>query len=140
MRNKLLEIAAQSSLKADPPKFTVGDTVDVYVRIVEGDKERIQIFNGTVLARRGAGISESFIVRRIVNGEGVERTFPVHSPKIEKVEVRRSGRVARAKIYYLRDRVGKRTKLRERAAKVPGPAASSQDDGQPAGQPAMAAN
>jgi large subunit ribosomal protein L19 len=95
--------------------FEVGDTVNVHTRIKEGDKERIQIFNGTVIAAdKGQGaINATFVVRRVVSGEGVERTFPVHSPRITKVEVVRRGRVRRAKLYYLRDRVGKSTKVRE---------------------------
>ncbi|MBL8826028.1 MAG: 50S ribosomal protein L19, partial [Planctomycetaceae bacterium] len=89
-------------------------TVDVHLRILEGEKERIQIFSGTVIARAGSGSREMFVVRRIVQGEGVERKFPVHSPKIAKVEVKRKGISRRAKLYYLRDRVGKAQKLRER--------------------------
>lgn len=93
--------------------FVVGDTVDVYCRIVEGEKERTQIFNGTVIAKNGSGINAYFTVRRLVNSEGVERVFPLHSPRVEKVEVKRRGRTHRAKIYYLRDRIGKATRLRE---------------------------
>ncbi|MCS7166472.1 MAG: 50S ribosomal protein L19 [Gemmatales bacterium] len=96
------------------PQFEIGDYVEVHQKILEGQKERIQVFAGTVIARRGSGLSETFTVRRIVQGEGVERTFPVHSPRIAKVVVKRHGRVRRAKLYYLRDRVGKATKLRER--------------------------
>lgn len=97
------------------PAMQSGDTVKVHVRVKEGDKERIQIFNGTVIARsNGHGeINDSFTVRRIVAGEGVERIFPVHSPRVEKVEVTRHGQVRRSKLYYLRDRVGKATKVRE---------------------------
>lgn len=112
--NKLIELAEQSSLREKPLKFEIGDTVDVHTRILEGEKERIQLFSGVVIARRGSGTRESFTVRRIVSGEGVERTFPVHSPKISKVVVKRHGRVRRAKLYYLRDRIGKATRLRER--------------------------
>jgi large subunit ribosomal protein L19 len=104
----------KSSLKAEVPEFNIGDTVDVHTRILEGDKERIQIFNGVVIARSGSGTREMFVVRRIVAGEGVERKFPLHSPKIAKIEVKRSGVVRRAKLYYLRDRVGKAVRLRER--------------------------
>src|SRR5262245_16334709 len=93
--------------------FSVGDTVDVATRIAEGDKERIQVFNGVVIRRRGTGLSETFTVRRIVMGEGVERIFPVHSPRISSVKIVRRGEVRRAKLYYLRDRVGKATRLRE---------------------------
>jgi large subunit ribosomal protein L19 len=100
--------------------FQIGDTVDVHVRILEGTKERIQVFNGTVIARRGEGMREMFTVRRIVQGEGVERVFPLNSPKIARVEVKRTGEVRRAKLYYLRKRVGKATRLRERKPKVSG--------------------
>ena len=93
--------------------FDIGDTVDVHVRITEGDKERVQIFNGVVIAKNGGGLSGSFTVRRLVQGEGVERVFPSHAPKVEKVDVRRRGKAKRAKLYYLRDRVGKATRLRE---------------------------
>ena len=114
MRNQLLEKVEESSLKKEPPKFEIGDTVDVHTRILEGNKERIQIFNGVVIARAGSGTRATFTVRRIVQGEGVERKFPLHSPRVAKVEVKRSGVVRRAKLYYLRDRVGKAVKLRER--------------------------
>ena len=117
MKNKLISIVEKTSLKAEIPKFEIGDTVDVHQRILEGQKERVQIFSGTVIARRGDGMRETFTVRRIVQGEGVERVFPLHSPKIAKVEVKRTGRVRRAKLYYLRDRVGKATRLRERRVK-----------------------
>ena len=117
MRNSLLTIAEKSSLREQPLQFAVGDTVDVHTRILEGSKERIQIFGGVVIARRGTGTSEMFTVRRIVQGEGVERTFPIHSPKVANVEVKRHARVRRAKLYYLRERTGKATRLRERRAK-----------------------
>lgn len=94
-------------------EFEIGDQVEVHQRILEGTKERIQIFTGTVIAKRGSGARDYFTVRRIVQGEGVERQFPIHSPKIAKIVVKRSGRVRRAKLYYLRDRVGKATRLRE---------------------------
>lgn len=113
MSQELLKKAAEASLKTDVPKFKIGDTVRISVRIIEGQKERVQIFAGTVIGRRGSGISETFTVRRIVNNEGVERTFPIHSPKIAQVEVVRSGKVRRAKLYFLRDRVGKATRLKE---------------------------
>jgi large subunit ribosomal protein L19 len=100
------------------PKFEIGDTVDVYLRILEGNKERTQAFTGVVISRRGSGTREMFTVRKIVQGEGVERTFPLHSPKIARIEVKRTGAVRRAKLYYLRDRVGKATRLRERKVKV----------------------
>lgn len=116
MSQQIMKLVEASSLKAEPPKFEVGDTVDVHTRILEGKDERIQIFSGVVLAKSGSGTREMFTVRRIVQGEGVERKFPVHSPKIAKVDVKRSGVTRRAKLYYLRDRVGKSQKLRERKA------------------------
>src|SRR5436309_9767159 len=118
MKNKLISLVEKMSLKPEIPKFEIGDTVDVHQRILEGQKERVQVFSGVVIARRGEGMRESFTVRRIVQGEGVERVFPIHSPRIAKAEVKRTGRVRRAKLYYLRDRVGKATRLRERRAKL----------------------
>jgi len=115
--HKLLKLAEESSLREEPLSFEIGDTVDLYTRILEGDKERIQVFSGVVIARRGSGTRETFKIRRIVAGEGVERTFPVNSPKIAKLEVKRHGVVRRAKLYYLRDRTGKSTRLAERRAK-----------------------
>jgi len=112
----LIDIVTNSSLRKESlGDFKVGDTVDVHVKIKEGDKERIQLFNGTVIAKaRGQGkINASFTVRRIVAGEGVERTWPINSPRLAKVEVIRAGRVRRAKLYYLRGRVGKATKVKE---------------------------
>ena len=116
MSQDILKLVEKASLKAETPKFSVGDTVDVHTRILEGEDERIQIFSGTVIGRSGSGSREMFTVRRIVSGEGVERKFPVHSPKIAKIDVKRSGVTRRAKLYYLRDRVGKAVKLRERKA------------------------
>ncbi|HSG69458.1 MAG TPA: 50S ribosomal protein L19 [Planctomycetaceae bacterium] len=116
-QGELLKIAEQSSLRAEPFAFEIGDTVDVHTKIQEGNKERTQIFSGIVIAKRARGTQEAFTVRRIVAGEGVERTFPVNSPKVAKVEVKRHGRVRRAKLYYLRDRVGKSTRLTERQAR-----------------------
>jgi large subunit ribosomal protein L19 len=110
----LIAEATKSSLRDKPFHFEIGDTVDVHVRIIEGDKERIQVFNGTVIARRGSGVSATFTVRRIVQGEGVERVFPVHSPKVTKVTVKRHSKVRRAKLYYLRTRAGKGVRLVER--------------------------
>lgn len=104
----------QDYLKKDVPQFRVGDTVDVATRIIEGDKERVQVFSGTVIMRKGTGINETFTVRRIVNNEGVERIFPLHSPFIARVSVRRSGETRRAKLFYLRDRVGKAVRLTEK--------------------------
>ena len=120
MRNNLLEQVEQSSLREEQLAFEIGDTVDVHCRILEGNKERIQVFSGVVIARKGGGVSETFTVRRIVAGEGVERIFPVHSPKIAKLVVKRHGKVRRAKLYYLRERVGKATRLAERRAKKEG--------------------
>ena len=117
MKNELIALVEESSIKKEPPEFDIGDQVEVHQRILEGEKERTQIFAGTVIARKGEGMREMFTVRRIVQGEGVERTFPLHSPKIAKVEVKRTGAVRRAKLYYLRDRVGKATRLRERRVK-----------------------
>jgi len=116
MSQEILKLVEKSSLKAEAPKFSVGDTVDVHTRILEGEDERIQIFSGTVIGRSGSGSREMFTVRRIVSGEGGERKFPLHSPKIAKVDVKRSGVTRRAKLYYLRDRVGKAVRLRERKA------------------------
>jgi large subunit ribosomal protein L19 len=113
MTNKIIEQVEQAYLKKDIPQFTVGDTVDVHTRIIEGEKERIQIFSGTVIMKRGKGMNETFTVRRIVNNEGVERIFPLHSPFISKVVVKRGGETRRAKLFYLRDRVGKAVKLTE---------------------------
>lgn len=115
--------------------FDIGDTVDVKVKITEGDKSRIQNFSGTVIARSHGGLRESFTVRRLVDGEGVERTFPLHSPHVVGVEVKRKGVVRRAKLYFLRDRVGKATKLREKRLaleETPAAAAAGADGGAPA--------
>jgi len=116
MSHPILLKVEESSLKpaADVPKFAIGDTVDVHTKIMEGDKERIQVFTGVVIAKSGAGSREMFTVRRIVAGQGVERKFPIHSPRIAKVDVKRSGVVRRAKLYYMRERSGKSTRLRER--------------------------
>ena len=113
MTNKLMQHVESAHLKKEVPQFRVGDTVDVHTRIVEGDKERIQIFAGTVIMKKGSGINETFTVRRIVNNEGVERIFPIHSPFIAKVVARRSGETRRAKLFYLRNRVGKAVRLTE---------------------------
>lgn len=115
---------SEETIKRTVEPFRIGDQIDVHQRILEGDKERVQVFSGVVISRRGEGMREMFTVRRIVQGEGVERTFPLNSPKISKIEMKRSGVVRRAKLYYLRDRVGKATRLRERKSKpkveVPG--------------------
>jgi len=115
--HELLKLAEQSSIREEPLEFEVGDTVDVHTRILEGTKERVQVFTGVVIARRGSGTREMFTVRRIVAGEGVERNFPANSPKIARIEVTRHGRVRRAKLFYLRDRTGKATRLKERRQK-----------------------
>lgn len=114
MSQQLLDLVEQTSIKDDVPQFGIGDTVDVHTKILEGDKERTQVFSGTVIARSGRGTREMFVVRRIVAGEGVERKFPLHSPRIGKIEVKRSSVVRRAKLYFLRDRVGKAVRLKER--------------------------
>ena len=125
-QQELMHRVEQSGLKGDLPSFEIGDTVNVHCRILEGEKERIQIFNGTVIARSGSGSREMFTVRRIVQGEGVERKFPVHSPRVAQIEVVRKSVVHRAKLYYLRGRAGKSVRLRERRGGV-------ENDDQPAG-------
>jgi len=127
MKNKLMALVEDGAKRQDVPEFTIGDQVEVHQRILEGQKERVQIFSGTVIARRGDGMREMFTVRRIVQGEGVERVFPLHSPKIAKVVVKRTGQVRRAKLYYLRDRVGKATRLRERRETAGGDAAAAKN-------------
>lgn len=110
----LIQAFTSEQLKNEMPKFNIGNDVKVYCRIVEGTRTRTQVFEGTVIAKRGSGISATFTVRRVSYGVGVEKTFPVHSPNVEKVEVTRIGKVRRAKLYYLRDRVGKSAKVKER--------------------------
>lgn len=114
MKNKYIAAVEEANMKKQVPDFEVGDTVSVGVKIVEGNKERVQPFIGVVIGRRGGGMTESFTVRRIVNNEGVERIFPLHSPRITGIEVQRHGKTRRAKLYFLRDRVGKSRRLRER--------------------------
>lgn len=109
----LLNAVEQAQMKKEIPEFHVGDTVDVAVRIKEGDRERIQIYSGICIARTGGGIRENFTVRRIVQGEGVERIFPLHSPFVEGVTIKRRGKPRRAKLHYLRDRVGKAVRVKE---------------------------
>jgi len=131
MKNAMIALVEEAGLKKDMPDFAIGDQVEVHQSILEGEKERIQVFAGVVISRRGEGMREMFTVRRIVQGEGVERTFPLHSPKIAKVDVKRTGVVRRAKLYYLRERVGKATRLRERRAKlVSGQESSSEEAGE----------
>ena len=110
----MLDLVESKSLKKEVPYFEVGDTVDVRCRIQEGQKTRIQIFSGIVIARKGRGINETFTVRRVVNDEGVERVFPLHSPNVVDVKPIRSSKVRRAKLYFLRDRVGKAVRLKQR--------------------------
>ncbi|MGX0307370.1 large subunit ribosomal protein L19 [Staphylococcus warneri] len=111
--HKLIEAVTKSQLRTDLPSFRPGDTLRVHVRIIEGSRERIQVFQGVVIKRRGGGISETFTVRKISSGVGVERTFPLHTPKIEKIEVKRRGKVRRAKLYYLRNLRGKAARIQE---------------------------
>ena len=109
-----LKLISDASLKAEVPEINVGSTVRVHVKIREGERERIQVFEGTVIAKKHGGINETFTVRRVAYGCGVERVFPINSPFVEKVEIVRSGRVRRAKLFYLRDRVGKAAKVKEK--------------------------
>lgn len=111
----IIRAIEQQQIKQDLPEFNVGDNVKVHYRITEGNRERIQVFQGDVIRRQGASSRETFTVRKVSFAVGVERTFPVHSPKIEKIEVTRRGRVRRAKLYYLRDKVGKAAKIKEKA-------------------------
>lgn len=111
--HKLIEAVTKSQLRTDLPSFRPGDTLRVHVRIIEGTRERIQVFEGVVIKRRGGGVSETFTVRKISSGVGVERTFPLHTPKIEKIEVKRRGKVRRAKLYYLRSLRGKAARIQE---------------------------
>ncbi|MEI6234721.1 MAG: 50S ribosomal protein L19 [Planctomycetota bacterium] len=123
---KLIEKAEQSGIKVGRAEsFTIGDSVEVHVKITEGEKERIQIFSGIVIAKKGATINASFTVRRLVGNEGVERVFPIHSPSVDKIDVKKSGKTRRAKLYYLRDRVGKATRLASKAENLVKPRASA---------------
>lgn len=117
MKTEMLDAVESKSLKKDIPYFEIGDTVDVRCRIKEGDKERIQVFTGTVIARKGRGINETFTVRRVVGNEGVERIFPLNSPNVVDIKPIRSGKTRRAKLYYLRKRAGKAVKLAQRHSK-----------------------
>jgi len=119
MNQALLDKIESEQYRKDAGKFSVGDSVRVHTKVIEGDKERIQIFSGIVIGRRGHGLNETFTVRRISYGEGVERIFPIHSPRIDKVEVERKGSVRRAKLTYLRNRIGKgATLVKEKESKV----------------------
>ena len=109
-----IQAFVNEQLKTEVPQFEIGDSVKVYIRITEGEKTRTQMFDGTVIAKHGGGISETFTVRRVSYGCGIEKTFPIHSPNVEKVDVIRQGKVRRAKLYYLRDRVGKASKVKEK--------------------------
>ncbi|MBR1891787.1 MAG: 50S ribosomal protein L19 [Clostridia bacterium] len=111
--NSIIDQINQENIKAEVPQFNVGDTVKVYVKVIEGTKERLQAFEGIVIAKRHGGISETFTVRRLSFGIGVERTFPIHSPKVDRIEIVRKGKVRRAKLYYLRGRTGKAAKVKE---------------------------
>ncbi len=111
--SNIIDLIESEGIRKDLPNFNVGDTVKVFVKVVEGNKERLQAYEGTVIARKNGGIRETFTVRRICYGVGVERTFPLNSPKIDKIEIVRRGRVRRAKLYYLRDRKGKAAKVKE---------------------------
>ncbi len=113
-----LDFLDQASMRTDVPTFRAGDTVKVHVNVIEGSRSRVQIFQGIVIARKGHGVKETFTVRKISFGVGVERTFPVHSPTVEQIEVVSRGDVRRAKLYYLRDRVGKASKVREKRINV----------------------
>lgn len=110
----IVDVVEKEQMKKAIPQFSVGDQVDVSVKIIEGDKERVQVFSGVVIAKNGGGFKETFTVRRIVQGEGVERVFPVHSPKLVDIKVIKSGRVRRAKLYYMRERTSKGTRLQEK--------------------------
>src|SRR6516162_10875103 len=126
MNQTLLKKIESEQFRKDDAKFGVGDSVKVHTKVVEGDKERIQIFSGVVIGKRGAGLNETFTVRRISYGEGVERVFPVHSPRVDKIEVERRGSVRRAKLTYLRKRLGKgATLVREKEEKAAAPAAAA---------------
>jgi large subunit ribosomal protein L19 len=109
-----LTAVERQQTKAQVPSFRAGDTVRVHIKVAEGGRDRLQAFEGVVIGRRGGGLREAFTVRRISHGVGVERTFPVHSPRVEKIEILRPGRVRRAKLYYLREKVGKETRIREK--------------------------
>ena len=110
----MIKAFTNEQLKENVPEINIGDTIRIHNKIKEGTRERIQLFDGTVIAKHGGGISETFTVRRVSYGVGVEKTFPIHSPNVEKVEIIRSGKVRRAKLYYLRDRVGKASKVKEK--------------------------
>jgi len=136
--NRIVEAVGDAYKKAHTPEFEIGDTVDVHVRVREGDRERIQLFTGTVIGMKGRGANASFTVRHVFQGEGVERVFPLHCPSIEKVEVKRKGKVRRAKLYFLRKRSGRGTRLAERRLGVvaEGPEGAAGESAPGAGAPA----
>ena len=139
-RNDVIDLAERRNMSKQVPEFAIGDTVDVAVKISEGDKTRLQTFSGIVIARKHGGLRETFTVRRIVDGEGVERTFPIHSPLVASIQVKRHGVARRAKLYFLRDRVGKQTRLKERivAEKAPEAGAEEKKKGRKRGAKAKA--
>ncbi len=139
MSREIIESIEATHRKADLPELNVGDTVDVHVRIIEGSKERIQVFNGVIIRMQGSGLNRSFTVRRIVANEGVERTFLMHSPRIAQVEVKRQGHTRRAKLYYLRDRVGKKRRLRDRRRGLGTPETKVETTSAPSAEPVEAA-
>ena len=114
MSDAIIQAVQAAQIKTNLPVVSIGDTVDVHVRIIEGSKERIQVFTGVVIKQQGSGLEKTITVRRIVANEGVERTFPVHSPRLAKIEIVRHGHTRRSKLYYLRDRIGKKRRLRDR--------------------------
>ncbi len=140
MQNRLLQLVESGHVRADVPDFQVGDTVVVQQKLLDGQKERLQPFEGVVIARSGAGVRETVTVRRIVQGEGVERIFPVHSPRVARIEVKKAGRVRRAKLFYLRDRVGKATKIKEDAKRQQAVDAAAKMAVEEAAKAAAAAN
>jgi len=115
--NKIKAVESKH-MKKEKPKFSIGDTVRVYLKIIEEEKQRLQAFEGIVIGKKGSGIRESFTVRRISYGEGLERTFPIHAPSIDKVEIVKQGKVKRAKLYYLRKKIGKKTKVEEKIGPI----------------------
>ena len=131
---QLMQEIEKGRLRQDIPEFSPGDTVDVHVRIIEGQKERIQVFNGTVIARTAGGLGESFTVRRIVDGEGVERVFPLHSPRVAKIVLKKRGMARRAKLFYLRERTGKGTRVKEAQGKIEVAEAGNEQTAKPAGK------
>lgn len=120
--HEIMGLVEKANIKVDLAAFEIGDTVNVHLKIVEGEKERLQVFSGVVIGKKGSGVNSSFTVRRLVGSEGVERVFPVNCPSIDKIEVKKRGKVRRAKLYYLRDRVGKATRIAEKLGALTAPA------------------